>query len=500
MIKPVFRCEWDNVLKHNEGNLKFGASNLNSELELDLHNINPNDVNSKTKSGSNYDKFRGLTYKESFAVRMNSTSSKDRSETSVSFEPLLKGKHTIPFSFRLPGDTLESIEGIEYLNGVSYFFTAKLERNNGFKSKPWIVQKPIRIIRTLPICFDNFLNFASATRQWDNILEYQIDLATKIIPIGGSAKVKILAIPMVKKLRVLKVSVSIIQYQNFYSNNEKLFSNRRPVVNHIFKNNSELESPDQWLFEETIPIPSSISRIMPSYELGGVIEVFHKMKYEVIFQNEDGKYTQLRGHFPVTLVISSQFPVTGRKATLFDEHFVNALVYEQLFPGNSICTSTNDMDLGILPTYETSFRDELILDREIANHNDNTRISTSSEESATVFAAPTYLEATNSCDQAMVSNSMAHYKPLELVTTYSAPTPTYKQGSSPEMSRKFGHRKSISTSTGDANSTNIIKANLTRTKSAKVESSKKSNENGADNVFRSTRTRKRSVVRKLVCL
>ncbi|CCJ30464.1 unnamed protein product [Pneumocystis jirovecii] len=234
-------------------------------------------------------------------------------EKEISFLPFQgtktigKGNYEYPFEIVIPGNIHESIEPYQYDDSMGYLIykiKVIIERP-GFLSNI-VHKKHIRIIRTIPLSFIDFIHTMFVEDTWLNKIEYNINIPTKIYEFGGLIPVNMRFIPLIKNLKLAKISFFLKEYitlriiSGYYGMPSK-YDTTRQISSFKIKNLPENVS--EWKLEETIKIPNSLSSCIQNCDVKH-IKVRHKLKVIITLINPDGHISELRASLPIVLLIS----------------------------------------------------------------------------------------------------------------------------------------------------------------------------------------------------
>ncbi|KAG5519313.1 hypothetical protein PMAC_001938 [Pneumocystis sp. 'macacae'] len=234
-------------------------------------------------------------------------------EKEISFLPFQgtktvgKGNYEYPFEIIIPGNISESIEPYEYEDSMGYLIykmKVTIERP-GFLSNI-VHKKHIRIIRTIPLSFMDFIHTVFVEDTWLNKIEYNINIPTKIYELGGLIPVSMRFIPLIKNLKLEKITFFLREYitlriiSGYYGMPSKFDTTRQIST---FKIKNFPENVSEWKLEETIKIPNSLSSCIQNCDVKH-IKVRHKLKIIITLINPDGHTSELRTSLPVILLIS----------------------------------------------------------------------------------------------------------------------------------------------------------------------------------------------------
>ncbi|KAI1326789.1 arrestin [Xylariaceae sp. FL0255] len=236
---------------------------------------------------------------------------------STHHETLAPGNYEWPFELELPGDTLESIEGL-YQTGITYVLKATVAR--GKLSKNLHTQKRLRIVRTLDPAALEFNHAMSVENIWPEKIEYSLVIPRKAIVFGSSIPLEMRYTPLLKGLEMRTIMVKLIETQEFTIATSglptKMHKHDREITcwdNEVtreehWRDNIEETGQEGWVVHQDLPLPKRLTRLIQDCTVEG-IKIRHKLKLTVALHNPDGHVSELRATLPVTIFISPNMPL-----------------------------------------------------------------------------------------------------------------------------------------------------------------------------------------------
>lgn len=219
---------------------------------------------------------------------------------------LTKGNYDLPFTVFLPTNVSETVEGLPS-GRLMYRMTCSIER--GRFEKPITTSKVIRIVRTLHPQSFSLLETVDLNSAWLGKVQYSVSLERKGIAIGSTVPIKIVMVPLVKGLSLLKVTGSLVERLHVVTPVEGMLPQWERVVGTqslTIPANLVADNMDQWVVDTTYQVPHRLSDITQSCTLkGGIIEVKHRLRLEMQITNSDGHVSELRAQIPVVVYISA---------------------------------------------------------------------------------------------------------------------------------------------------------------------------------------------------
>lgn len=219
----------------------------------------------------------------------------------------------LPFEVVIPGDTPESVEGMQ--NGsLVYRLQAVVER--GRFTNSLVGRKLVRIVRTLGSDSFELTQTMAIENTWPNKVDYAIETPSKAVAIGSSCRVHFLLVPLLKGLKLGPVKTQLIEYTTLASPSGHVYNGENVVLE--TKSRPTLnpeESEDRWSIYENVVLPSSLTKCTQDCQVGSHIKVSHKLKFGVSLINPDGHTSELRASLPIYLFISPTISVSAADPT-----------------------------------------------------------------------------------------------------------------------------------------------------------------------------------------
>ncbi|KAA8915646.1 hypothetical protein TRICI_002227 [Trichomonascus ciferrii] len=219
----------------------------------------------------------------------------------------------LPFEVVIPGDTPESVEGMQ--NGsVVYRLQAVVER--GRFTNNITGRKLVRIVRTIGSDSFELTQTMAIENTWPNKVDYSIETPSKAVAIGSSCRVHFLLVPLLKGLKLGPVKTQLIEYTTLASPSGHVHNGEKVVLETKSRPNlNPEESEDRWSIYENVILPSSLTKCTQDCQVGSSIKVSHKLKFGVSLINPDGHTSELRASLPIYLFISPTISVSSADPT-----------------------------------------------------------------------------------------------------------------------------------------------------------------------------------------
>ncbi|CCH60986.1 hypothetical protein TBLA_0D04910 [Henningerozyma blattae CBS 6284] len=319
--KILFDKKLDNIQIDN----LVGKQSTNQSVPYSTTNSN----NSETTMG-----WRSRSKSSSIATLTNSNSSPNfTSMNKTSIIKLQKGNYEFPFSYILPGSSFESVNGLPNAS-INYTLQTIIER--GKYSTDLLLNKDIKVIRTLTTDAVELSETVSVNNNWPGKIDYSISVPTKAIAIGSVSSLSIGLVPLVKHLRLGPIKVILLEQYQYSNNSGEIITNDRKVLKFKLKDplghiemakQSEETGLDPFIFQSkwevttNFQVPSSLSRCTQDCTIKKYIKVRHKLKFVISMINEDGHISQLKASLPIVLYISPLIPLTVQSKELREQKY-----------------------------------------------------------------------------------------------------------------------------------------------------------------------------------
>ncbi|CDK27670.1 unnamed protein product [Kuraishia capsulata CBS 1993] len=335
----VFRCSWDNLLVQEKGSIKTGdyghpvvisdnalVRHVTSALnELLVSQESPGYSPSQTgHQPGNHSPGQRLSSPKPRLRRSNAPTLLQLPPSVMSGSTPFEGvstptggvsfnlpadNYSLPFSCVLPGNVPETVEGLQS-GSLLYKLDAVIDKGkHQFKRS-----KYIRIFRT-PSPSDALLSDdCSIENTWSGKVQYQVRLPRKALPIGGTAKIEILIIPLSKGLKLGKITCCVQQQCELKGANGRVYNYDSTIYESDFPSiPAESLSEDRWALEGLIQLPPNLKQCTQDCRLkNDIIIVKHRLLVTVKIINPDGHFSEVRSKLPVVLYVTSKVPVEAR--------------------------------------------------------------------------------------------------------------------------------------------------------------------------------------------
>jgi hypothetical protein len=245
------------------------------------------------------------------------------------------GYHEWDFSFKMPSNLDQSIEGLPS-NWVVYNLTATVDR--GYISKQLSATSHIRIIRTLGRDLLETMPMEQINEDiWANKLAYKITVPQKNYIVGTHIKADFVLIPLRKGVEISTIKMELIESRQLFAD----YAGRRishqndlqvavteselpdDSVNLVPDDAAEVELRDEsHKFSMTLDLPKSLKNCRQSVDTEN-IRLTHKLRLYINLKNPEGHTSQLLVKNHVHLFISPNLPPNEDQSVVVDEHILS---------------------------------------------------------------------------------------------------------------------------------------------------------------------------------
>ena len=305
--KKLYEHTWDNIeinqyLDNMYENTANNSSTALSKSSTNLKSLGGLRSISQTNLSSMYNHTSGNSSQTSFA----STSNLTKSHT------LLLGNYEFPFSAILPGNIPESVEGLPGVS-VIYRLEASIDKGKLFHNNI-IARKRLRVIRTLTTDAVELSESVAVDNTWPGKVEYSLNVPTKAVSIGSTVPISFMLVPLLKGLRLGKITIQLIELYSYVGYIPPAYSNERIIVEKSIKKPDE-DDPnfqlDKWEINHHLRLPTSLAKVTQDCDIEPYLKVRHKLKFTIGLINPDGHVSELRASLPLQLFISPFVQIVG---------------------------------------------------------------------------------------------------------------------------------------------------------------------------------------------
>ncbi|KAH9876431.1 hypothetical protein J1614_003562, partial [Plenodomus biglobosus] len=245
------------------------------------------------------------------------------------------GYHEWPFSFTMPSNLDQSVEGLA-TNWVVYNLKAHVDR--GYMSKQLSASTHIRVIRTLGRDMLETQPMEQINEDiWANKLAYKITVPQKNYIVGTTITADFVLIPLRKGVEIATIKMELIESRQLFAD----YAGRRishqtdvqvAVTEGDMPANSALLVPNgvddaDALFDEshrfsmTLDLPRSLKSCRQSVDTEN-IRLTHKLRLYVNLKNPEGHTSQLLVKNHVHLFISPNLPPNEDQSVVVDANIL----------------------------------------------------------------------------------------------------------------------------------------------------------------------------------
>lgn len=277
-----------------------------------------------------------ITQKTTFLVDTLNLFPVDAGTPKAKAHKINAGYHEWDFSFKMPRDLDQSVEGLP-TNWVVYNLKASVDR--GYMSKQLSATSHIRVIRTLGRDLLESVPMEQINEDiWANKLAYKITVPQKNYIIGTHITADFVLIPLRKGVEISTIKMELIESRQLFAD----YAGRR--ISHqtdiqvastegdLPENSARLvpngvEDADE-LFDEShrfsmkLDLPTSLKHCRQSVDTEN-IRLTHKLRLYVNLKNPEGHTSQLLVKNHVHLFISPYLPPNEDQSVVVDQNVLN---------------------------------------------------------------------------------------------------------------------------------------------------------------------------------
>lgn len=225
---------------------------------------------------------------------------------------LPQGNYSLPFQISLPSTIPESL----ITPNADIIYILKSTIHTMHPHAPVTAVKHINLMKTL-----TSLQLAQneeylAENAWSGKLQYKITMPQKNIPIGSNLHINLLIIPIIKGLKLGKLSFQIAQLTKLSPD----FVDERIIYRQSFPNlQSNQLSNDSWALKVRLPVPNDLSVICPTtISNSPYYEVKHKLIVFINLINVDGHVSQIKSKILLNFYVSKNYKVFTKHCKIRD--------------------------------------------------------------------------------------------------------------------------------------------------------------------------------------
>ncbi len=300
MVRRPFR--FSRVLYNHDWNQLYPKESNQEDIN---NNIGTNKVTKKLLHSKSFSNFKKLTSHSN-----NNNTSSSSSSLSSSSHTYPEGNYEFPFQVILDGSIPESIEGNDR-GAVYYKLEATIERSR--LSTNIKTDKHLRVVKTLTPDSLPLLETVSVDNTWPNKVEYVIDIPAKAVAIGSMTPFNILMVPLIKGLKLGKITINLIEFSSFISPISIPFQDERIITSLTIPppiNNNNLDFSDKWEINDFLSIPASLVKCTQDSSVDNYIKINHRLKFIISLINPDNHVSELRASIPISLFISPNVSIS----------------------------------------------------------------------------------------------------------------------------------------------------------------------------------------------
>lgn len=325
----VLCCRWDNLLTSPEGRIedaskssppaKASAAAASAAILPFRHSHSP--------LQHNFNNYKTLRYSTDIPLGTTPFANVDCDNTLYELPP---GNYSFPFHITLPGTIPETVESMKSVSIVyrleSTINTIDPYSETGVATSSFSAFKYVRVVRTLSSLQLALNEEFLAENSWARKLQYKIRTPRKLIPVGSILKIYLLIIPTMKKLKLGKITIQIVQYLRFNSTKpndfgEKTFTDEKVVYQKSLPVVPQSQLPqDVWALEAHLPTSDVLKHCSPDVDTASrIISVRHKLIIFINLVNPDGHISQIKSKIPLGFYIKPGTKLYGKNVDI-DKH------------------------------------------------------------------------------------------------------------------------------------------------------------------------------------
>ena len=173
---------------------------------------------------------------------------------------------------------------------------------------------------------------------WPDKIEYSLSTASKAVIFGSTIVVDFQLIPLLKGLKIGKITTELIQRQHLAirtsRNMNRSHSDTRTICTDDFRlledaETEDIEGQEGYVFSRSIPVPQSLRRCVQTFDALG-IKVRHHLAFNVQMHNPDGHVSELHANLPVYIFLSPNLPIDDNNNLVNDSNERMAIASSEL--------------------------------------------------------------------------------------------------------------------------------------------------------------------------
>lgn len=306
----TLKVDWENLLINDQGELdigNYGDIPIKS-YKLKKHNNTHHSSGARPK----FERAQSVQHFEDSAQSsiklpnsgVDGTPFKNQSSHHSFLLP--KGNYSLPFRAVLPTNICETVEGLT-IGKMLYRFESSIQK--GMFEKPITKYRYLRIFRSLHPTSLALTDNVDINNTWPGKVDYRVYLNKKGIAVGTTIPIKVLIVPLVKGLKLKRITAEIIEHHHI-----SYLTGKSPEFEQIYgsqqimgKLDDSTLMKDMWDLHCHFKVPNNLKEITQSCTLNhGLIEVKHRIRVVIQIKNPDtGTVSELRAHLPIHIYVSS---------------------------------------------------------------------------------------------------------------------------------------------------------------------------------------------------
>ncbi|KAI9681842.1 MAG: hypothetical protein M1829_000587 [Trizodia sp. TS-e1964] len=226
-------------------------------------------------------------------------------------ETLPAGNYEYPFTVTIPGDTPESVEGLES-SWIVYRMRASIDR--GKFAHHLHTRKHLRIVRTLDAHDLALSHEMSIDNFWADKLDYHLSTPSKAVVFGSTVKAVMRLSPLDKGISISSITLDLEEIQDFRMGFKRerykriVSSKKLDLVEDLDQPFDEEAGVDGWRASHELALPKSLKECLQDTDCLG-IRIRHRLNFNIQMLSLNGVSSELRASLPVAIFISPQLPI-----------------------------------------------------------------------------------------------------------------------------------------------------------------------------------------------
>lgn len=275
------------------------------------------------------------------------------------------GNYTYEFEFPLPGDIPESTHVASFYL-VQYRLKAVVERSRFMPNLT--VRRIVHVARQMLPLTAEYMEPVTIANQWNDKLDYEITVPTKVYSHGDQIPVSIHVTPLVSHLRIRYFTCTLKEYMVCRASCGWFGGHARTHgrIIHFGRDDQFGQSNDSsdgsfivWSKTQVVPVPPSPDQIQCDVQ-NEAVRIRHKLKFVLSVEHPDGKVSELRAALPIHICAVHDAGLPAYEETArslpYDPALMIALLHSQTgeqIQNNRSSWFLNGVEEATLPSYSS---------------------------------------------------------------------------------------------------------------------------------------------------